>query len=117
MSPEAADTIRHAADAVQWLDLAIVVAILALGLEIGRRWPTARPYVLGPVTIAAHSAVFYAVVLLHPLPGPVTSFWSALLRLHTYLIILALLVAMLVVGLSPTPPGADGYGGDEVGDE
>jgi len=31
MSPEAADTIRHAADAVQWLNLAVSVAgLLAL---------------------------------------------------------------------------------------
>ena len=114
MSPEAANTIRHAADAVQWLNLAIVVAILALGLEIGRRWPAARPYVLGPVTIAAHSAVFYVVILLWPLPGPVTSFWSALLRLHMYLIILSLLVAVLIVGLSPVPPGVGGYDDGDI---
>lgn len=117
MSPEAANTVRHAADAVQWLNLAIVVAILALGLEIGRRWPAARPYVLGPVTIAAHSAVFYVVILLWPLPGPVTSFWSALLRLHMYLIILSLLVAVLIVGLSPVPPGISGYDDGEIIDE
>lgn len=112
MSPEAADTIRHAADVVQWLNLAASVAVLVLALDIGRRWPGARAYVLGPVTIAAHSVVFYVVVLLWQLPGPVASLWSALLRLHTYLILLSLLAAVLVVGLSPSPP--DGY---EVGDE
>ena len=114
MSPEAANTIRHAADVVQWFDLAVVVAILAVALDIGRRWPTARPYVLGPVTIAAHGVVFYIVILLWPLPGPVTSFWSALLRLHMYLIILSLLVAVLIVGLSPVPPGVGGYDDGDI---
>lgn len=113
MTPETADTIRHAADIVQWVNLAAALAILLLALEMGRRWRAARPYLFGPVTLAAHSVIFYLVVLLHGLPGPVTSLWSAVLRLHVYLIVLALLVAAAVVALSPTPPGLYEYG-DEI---
>lgn len=114
MSPETADVIRHAADIVQWINLAAALAILALGLEFGRRWRAARPYLLGPITWAAHSAVFYGVVLSARLSGPVTSLWSAVLRLHGYLILLALLLAAFAVALAPVPP--EDYG-EDYGDE
>lgn len=105
MSPEAADTIRHAADVVQWVNLAAVLLILCVSLEMGRRWPSARPYLAGPVSLAAHSVAFYAFALSSALNGPTASLWSAVLRLHIYLVILALLVAALAVMLSPAPPG------------
>lgn len=105
MSPETADTIRRAAGIVQWLNLAASMAILLLALEMGRRFRAARPYLFGPVTLAAHSIAFYTVVVFSSLPGPVTSLWSALLRLHVYLIVLSLLLAAFVVALAPTPPG------------
>lgn len=107
MSPETADTIRHAADVVQWINLAVVQLLLGVSLEFGRRWPKARPYLAAPASVAAHSVAFYVTVLFWRLPGPVVSLWSALLRLHIYLVILALLVAAIAVMLSPTPP--DGY--------
>lgn len=105
MTPEAAQTIRTAADIVQWINLAAAVVILAVALEFGRRMAGVRPYLLGPVTWAAHSIVFYVFALLNGLPGPVASLWSAILRLHGYLILLALLVAAFVVALSPAPLG------------
>lgn len=43
MTPEAADTIRHAADIVQWVNLAVALLLLGVSLEFGRRWPKARP--------------------------------------------------------------------------
>ena len=58
------DSIRHAADVVQWLNLAAVLAILAVALEAGRRWRGWRPYLAGPISWAAHSVAFYLVVLL-----------------------------------------------------
>lgn len=103
MSPETADIVRHAGDVVQWGNLILALAILAVALEMGRRWHGARPYLLGPITWAAHSVVFYLVVLLHGLPGPVTSLWSALLRLHGYGMLLALLLAVFAVTVSPVP--------------
>lgn len=113
MSPEAADVVRHAADVVQWVNLIVATIILGVALATGRRWPEARPFLLGPVTWAAHSVVFYGVVLFVHLSGPVTSLWSALLRLHGYLIVLALLVAAVAIMLSPAPP--DGAAdGDEI---
>ncbi len=35
------NTVRAAADAVQWVDLIAAVVILILSLEAGRRWPKA----------------------------------------------------------------------------
>ena len=69
----------------------------------------ARPYLVGPISLAAHSILFYLVALLGRMPGPVASFWSALLRLHIYLIILAVLLAAFVVAISPAPPGWPDY--------
>lgn len=107
MSPEAADTIRHAADVVQWVNLAVALLILAASLEFGRRWPKARSYLAGPVSWGAHSVVFYAFALSGSLNGPTASLWSAVRVLHVGLLLLALLVAAFAVMLSPTPP--DGY--------
>lgn len=107
MTPETADTIRHAADIVQWVNLAVVLLLLGVSLEFGRRWPKARPYLAAPVSVGVHSVAFYIVVLFWRLPGPAVSLWSALLRLHVYLVILALLVAAFAIMLSPTAP--DGY--------
>ena len=109
MSPETAATIRHAADVVQWFNLAAALAIMLLALEMGRRFKSARPYLVGPISLAAHSILFYLVALLGRMPGPVASFWSALLRLHIYLVILAVLLAAFVVAISPAPPGWPDY--------
>jgi len=51
MTPEAADTIRHAADIVQWVNLAVVLLLLGVSLEFGRRWSKARPYLAAPVSV------------------------------------------------------------------
>ena len=111
MSTETANTIRHAADVVQWLDLAVWLAILLLSLEMGRRWKSARPYLAGPLSLGAHNVVFYLVALLVGMPGPIASLWSAVRVLHVALVILAVLVAAFAVALSPAPPEWEGYGG------
>lgn len=113
MTPEAANTIRHAADVVQWVNLVAAVLLLVIALEMGRRWKEARPYLLGPVTWGAHSVAFYIVVLFWRLPGPVVSLWSALLRLHGYLFVLAILAAVFAVGVSPLPFDTDELVEDE----
>jgi hypothetical protein len=111
MSPETADTIRHAADVVQWFDLAAWSAILLLALDMGRRWKSARPYLVGPVSLGVHNVVFYLVALLVGMSGPVASFWSALRVLHVALLILAIMVAAFFIALSPAPPEWAGYEG------
>lgn len=111
MSPAAADTIRAAADVVQWLNLATWLVILLLALEMGRRWKSARPYLAGPVSLGAHNILFYIVALGPGMPGPVASLWSALRVFHIALVILAVLVAAFAVALSPTPPDWRGYEG------
>lgn len=113
MSPETADTIRHAADVVQWINLTAAVLILAIALEFGRRWRQARPFLLGPASWGAHSVVFYAFALSGSLNGPTASLWSAIRVLHVSLMLLALLVAAFVIMLSPAPPDSDGEGCDE----
>lgn len=42
MSSETANTIRHAADVTQWGALGIIVAVLAVILLAGYRWPEWR---------------------------------------------------------------------------
>ena len=71
MTPETADTIRHAADIVQWVNLAVVLLLLGVSLEFGRRWSKARPYLAAPVSVGVHSVAFYVTVLFWRLPGPV----------------------------------------------
>ncbi len=109
MSPAAADTIRAAADVVQWLNLATWLIILLLALEMGRRWRAARPYLAAPVSLGVHNVVFYIVALGPGMTGPVASLWSALRVYHIALVILALLVAAFAVALSPAPPQWRGY--------
>ena len=67
------NTVRAAADAVQWADVIAAVAILILSLEAGRRWPQARPFLFGPVTYAAHGVVFHVATLTNLVPAPWTS--------------------------------------------
>lgn len=107
MTPETAAAVRHAADVVQWLNLAAALLLLAVALEFGRRWPKARPYLAGPVSWGVHSVVFYAFALSAALNGPTASLWSAIRVLHISLVALALLVAAFAIMLSPTAP--DGY--------
>lgn len=113
MTPETADTIRHAADAVQWVNLCASMAILVIALEFGRRWKGARPYLAGPISWAGHSVVFYIVALFGTMSGPVASLWSAVLRLQGYAIVLSLLLAAFAVMLSPGRAGDYGEGPDE----
>lgn len=109
MSPATAATIRHAADVVQWLNLATWLVILLLALEMGRRWKSARPYLAGPVSLGAHNILFYIVALGPGMTGPVASLWSALRVFHIALVILAVLVAAFAVALSPATPEWRGY--------
>lgn len=106
------DTIRHAADIVQWVDVAVWLVVLLLSLDFGRRWREARPYLAAPISLALHNILFYSVALGPGMSGPVASLWSALRVLHVALVFLALLLAAFVVALSPSPPDAGGYGGD-----
>lgn len=95
------EAVRATADAIQVLNLLFAVAILVLSLEAARRWKAARWYVIGPVTYAVHSMVFYGVVMLGLLVAPWSSLWSAVLRLHSYVFIFATLLILFIVALSP----------------
>lgn len=94
-------TVSGVADALQVLNLLFASAILVLSLDAARRWKAARWFVIGPITYAVHSMVFYIAVLLSLVPAPWSSLWSAALRLHSYVFILATLVILFVVALSP----------------
>jgi hypothetical protein len=112
-----ADTVRAVADVIQWLLLAVIVATLALALDAGRRWRGARPFLAGLLTLAAHEVIFYVCALARVIPGPWVSLWSAALRLHSSVYILAMLVVFYVVARRPWRPwwvdGGDEGGGDD----
>jgi hypothetical protein len=92
-----ATTIRAVADIVQWLVVAVAVGILLLSLYVIRRWRQFWPYLLSPFLLAVHSILFYWFALRDVLPPPWGNLWSATLRLHSYVVILA---TMGVVALS-----------------
>ena len=96
------NTVRAAADAVQWADVIAAVAILILSLEAGRRWPQARPFLFGPVTYAAHGVVFHVATLMNLVPAPWTSLWSATLRMHSYAAFGGFLAAPFLIAVSPS---------------
>ena len=93
--------VRAAADALQVINLILAVCLLALSLEAARRWKAARWYAVGPGTFAVHSILFYAAILLEVVPAPWTSLWSAALRLHSYVFVLATIAVLFIVALSP----------------
>lgn len=99
-------TLRAAADTLQWVVLGVILTTLVLALDAWRRWPAARPYLAGLLSLAAHGAVFYAFALARAIPAPLISLWSAALRFHSSLYILAMLIMFYVVARHPwLPPG------------
>ena len=95
MTPEAADTIRRAADVVQWFDLAVSVAVLLALLCALARWPRNWRLIVLPATYMALSVAFYVAVLMDAVPSPWTSLFSSALRLYSY--ILAIVIGGAVV--------------------
>lgn len=95
MTPEAADTIRRAADVVQWFNLAVSVAVLAALVYVLTRWPRGWRLAVLPASYMVASTAFYVAVLFHAIPAPWISLFSATLRLYSY--ILAIVVGSMVV--------------------
>ena len=95
------DTIRAAADAMQWVDLLLAVAILVVSLWAWRRWRQARLLLAGLVTVAIHGIAFHVATLAGMVPSPQVSLWSATLRVHIYAFLLATVIVLVVVALSP----------------
>lgn len=85
------ETVRAAADAVQWLNLAVSVVVLALLLLAMWRWRRGWRLIVLPLTYMALSTAFYVAVLLHVIPSPWISLYSAALRLYSY--VLAVVIA------------------------
>ena len=106
------NAVRAAADAMQWVDLLLAVAILALSVWALRRWRRARPLLVGLITVSIHGVVFHVATLLNVVPAPWTSLWSASLRAHVYLFILGTLMAFVAVAIAPGFH-VDGWGEDE----
>ena len=88
-------TIRNAADVVQWLDLAVSVAVLLALLCALARWPRNWRLVALPLSYMALSVAFYVAVLMDAVPSPWTSLFSSALRLYSY--ILAIVIGGMVV--------------------
>lgn len=94
-------TVRAAADMMQVVDLLLATSILILAAWALRRWRQARALLLGLVTVAVHGVVFHAATLAGVVVSPWVNLWSATLRAHIYAFLLASLVALVAVALSP----------------
>lgn len=95
------EAVRSVVDAIQVINLLMAAGILVLSFAAARRWKAARWYAVGPGTFAVHSILFYAAILLEVVPAPWTSLWSAALRLHSYVFVLATIAVLFIVALSP----------------
>lgn len=98
-------TIRNAADAVQWLNLAVSVAVLLALLCALARWPRNWRLVALPLSYMALSVAFYVAVLMDAVPSPWTSLFSSALRLYSY--ILAIVIGGAVVLSAATEASGD----------
>lgn len=88
------EVVRSVIAVIQWIVLACSVGILAMCLGLGYTVRSARPYLILPGTLAVHSIVFYAFALAGVLGSPWGNLWSAVLRLHSYIMILGTLVVV-----------------------
>lgn len=104
--------VRAAADLMQVVDLLLATSILLLSVWALRRWRRARALLAGLVTVAAHGVAFHAATLAGAVMSPWVNLWSATLRAHIYAFLLASLVALVAVALSP---GWGEYGGNYGG--
>ncbi len=94
MTPEAADTIRRAADVVQWFNLAVSVAVLAALVYVLTRWPRGWRLAVLPASYMVASTAFYVAVLFHAIPAPWISLFSAALRLYSYILAIVIMVVL-----------------------
>jgi len=113
MSPEAADTIRHAADAVQWLNLAVSVAGLLALLCALARWPRSWRLIVLPASYMALSTAFYVAVLMNVLTGPWASLLSATLRLYSYILTIVIGGAVVLSAATDDADDIDDWEADE----
>ena len=93
--------VRLATDWMQVVDLLLAASILGTALWAMRRWRQARSLLWGLVTVAVHGVVFHTLTLLNAVPSPWVSLWSSTLRAHIYAFLLATLVTLILVALSP----------------
>lgn len=108
MTPEQADVVRSVADAVQWLNLGVSVAVLLALLRALARRPRQWRLLVLPLSYAAASTAFYVAALMDLLPGPWASLFSATLRLYSHIL------AIVVGGVVALAAASDD---DGVGDE
>jgi len=93
--------VRLATDWMQIVDLVLAVSLLVVSLWAMRRWRQARALLWGLVTVAVHGVVFHTLTLLNAVPSPWVSLWSSTLRAHIYAFLLATLVTLILVAVSP----------------
>lgn len=94
-------TVRAVADAMQWADLGLALVILGLALWVLWRWRRSWALLVGLVLVMVHGVAFHVATLTNAVPAPWTSLWSASLRAHIYLFILASLWAGIAAARSP----------------
>lgn len=77
-------------DWIQWANLAIYAAVLIVSAVAFVRYPKSRIYFLPLGILALHATAFYGAVLFDLAPFGVRTLWSATLRLHGAIVLLAL---------------------------
>ncbi len=93
--------VRQATDWMQVVDLILAASIFVTALWAMRRWRQARALLWGLVSVAVLSMTFHTATLMHAIPAPWVNLYSASLRAYIYAFLLATLITLIVVALSP----------------
>lgn len=99
--------IRQAADWMQVIDLILAVLLFAVAVWAMRRWRQARALLWGIISVALFGTAFHAATLLNLIPSPLVNLISATQRAYIYAFLLATLLTMILVALSPGLDGDD----------
>ena len=95
-----ADSIRHAADGVQWLALVTAVLLLLMVLAAGWHWPGWRKPLALVIVYGVLATAFYVATLANLVPAPWTSLLSSLLRLYAHVLMVAVAGGVIFVALA-----------------
>lgn len=93
--------VRLATDWMQVVDLVLAAALLVAAVWAMWRWRQARALLWGLVSVAVLGAAFHVATLINLIPSPWVNLFSATLRAYLYAFLLATLVTLILVALSP----------------
>lgn len=89
--------VERITDVVQLINLTGFAACLVFALLIGWRWRWTRLWLLPLITFLINGTLFYLIAIADLWTSPVRTMWSAGLRLHVLILIVAGLTTMWVL--------------------